>query len=42
MDLLPLTSLTMQRANEVACATDPDIAAYIQDHDIQLITYDEL
>lgn len=41
-DLFEETSLTTQRASDVACAVDEDIAKYIQENDIQLITYRDL
>lgn len=42
MDLFNETSLTTQRASDVACAVDKDIAQYIRDNDIRLITYRDL
>lgn len=41
-DLFNESSLTIQRLNDVACATDEDIIQYIKDNDIQLITYRDL
>ncbi len=41
-DLLSLTSLTVQRINDVSMATDPEIIKYIKDNDIELITYRDI
>ena len=41
-DLLRESSLTLQRINDLECAVDPDIMRYIQEHEIQLITYRDL
>lgn len=41
-DLVGETSLTVQRINDVDCATDPEIRKYIEEHNIQLITYRDL
>ena len=41
-DLFKLTSLTVQRMNDTAMACDPRIKKYIEENDIQLITYRDL
>ncbi len=41
-DLYEETSLTTQRISDVACAVDEDIARYIKENQIQLITYRDL
>lgn len=41
-DLFSLTSLTVQRMNDVAAACDPRIKKYIEENDIKLVTYRDL
>lgn len=40
--LLTHSSLTTPRAKEVAMLTDPAVKAWLDDHDVELITYDDI